>query len=753
MDQLEKTFNHILETKTSIDSSFKSILETWKEKLKKIKEKKKYCFLGESRVGKSTCINHLLETDFLLPTSADIACTSSVIVIGYKEQYLLSIDIMNETELTELVDNTWEELLEYPKDSPEYKAAEGTLKALYGIKKIQKSTPRPPIPEELMNVAKKGILTTSSTSRNEIKSFLKKYTAPSTSVNIQYWPLIKLVKLLGPFKILKEYDMEFIDLPGLHDANEAREKITRKYLEEASCICLVSRVEQIESSPVVRTIFKEQVIGKGIPTMVIASKLDSVHCKDVRQNNKSVIKKTDDNTEVISYQKRRVNMILESILREELDESDSRTLYQSENLISVPYFGISFIPGKVPKYVSDFDNLKNWFGNNSLNTFIDFYKLIDLMETFLGSKSIVTTNLSDREKKLKRAEEAINFSKKYFEDRVDFSFGDLDDKMEVSIAHTEEEIKSWQKIHAQTFMAALRRSGIFGSFHLDHNLMREFRDELTENLSDYFGFGDVISKFSTTLNEICEEIKTLDIIKELNETGESLLSQFKDTCKKNQEDFRRTFLSRIDDKFAFYSAPIYARSIMETIRGTGVRSRLIQFLLKELFEDKAFQDKYQETLAYTFDCLHLLFEVSVIDPMIQMFDQAKQMNLFGSRSPNLEKKHQHEMKFISKSLALVKDFENDQTEEFNQELDLYTAMILINEGDSDFPEEDKEVGANFYTFNPTPVIPPTTLVKLENNQRICSCCRKISTTLVNFEGSIKDPMKLCPECNEILKKK
>jgi DNA-binding ferritin-like protein (Dps family) len=198
---------------------------------------------------------------------------------------------------------------------------------------------------------------------------------------------------------------------------------------------------------------------------------------------------------------------------------------------------------------------------------------------------------------------------------------------------------------------------------------------------------------------------------------------------------------------------------METERGTGVRSRLIQFLLKELFEDTAFQDKYQETLAYTFDCLHLLFEVSVIDPMIQMFDQAKQMNLFGSRSPNLEKKHQHEMKFISKSLALVKDFENDQTEEFNQELDLYTALILNegnefseNEGDSDYSEE--EVGANFDTFNPTPVIPPTTLVKLENNQRICSRCYKITTTWVNFEGSTKDqPMKLCPTCNEILKKK
>jgi hypothetical protein len=153
----------------------------------------------------------------------------------------------------------------------------------------------------------------------------------------------------------------------------------------------------------------------------------------------------------------------------------------------------------------------------------------------------------------------------------------------------------------------------------------------------------------------------------------------------------------------------------------------------------------------------------VILPMIQMFNQAKNMNIFGSRNPNLEKKHENEMKFISKSIKLVKDFENDQTEKFNEELDIYTALVLFEENDfsdegndgdeEDFNEdgdESEENEGNSKLFN---IIPQTPLVKLEKNQRICASCHKVTTFWVNFEGSVKNqPMRVCPACNEILKK-
>ena len=116
MDQLSRVFEEISKNKitSNFDSGFSNILESWSNKLKKMKETKKYCFIGESRVGKSTCINNLLGAEVLLPTSADIACTSSVISIGYSETLKISIVTMDLEELEELIETSREEYKDFP---------------------------------------------------------------------------------------------------------------------------------------------------------------------------------------------------------------------------------------------------------------------------------------------------------------------------------------------------------------------------------------------------------------------------------------------------------------------------------------------------------------------------------------------------------------------------------------------------------------------------------------------------------------
>ena len=56
----------------------------------------------------------------------------------------------------------------------------------------------------------------------------------------QSWPLIRCVKVAGPWKVLNSGAC-LVDLPGVRDANAARAKVAAKYLQECSLIWIVVR--------------------------------------------------------------------------------------------------------------------------------------------------------------------------------------------------------------------------------------------------------------------------------------------------------------------------------------------------------------------------------------------------------------------------------------------------------------------------------------------------------------------------------
>lgn len=205
-------------------------------------------FVGGTGAGKSTLINALLGAD-LLPTHSFRTCTSAAIAVAHapRKTYQAAIEF--------LPLSAWEEeknaFLEEVQQSAEsghstfvhqdflYKAW-----SLYRPRKGQPPMPFPleqllemlkePLPQSLLQQLEKGQLLLKEKTAAALKQELSKFLTAESPV----WPLIRQVRITGPFAALQD-GLELIDLPGLNDPNPVRESITRQALQKAEFIWLI----------------------------------------------------------------------------------------------------------------------------------------------------------------------------------------------------------------------------------------------------------------------------------------------------------------------------------------------------------------------------------------------------------------------------------------------------------------------------------------------------------------------------------
>merc|ERR1712087_671695 len=64
---------------------------------------------------------------------------------------------------------------------------------------------------------------------------MEQYLAYSNNECMQHWPVIKCVRIYGPWRILSK-GMVFVDLPGLNDANVARNVVADSYINRCKGI-------------------------------------------------------------------------------------------------------------------------------------------------------------------------------------------------------------------------------------------------------------------------------------------------------------------------------------------------------------------------------------------------------------------------------------------------------------------------------------------------------------------------------------
>jgi GTPase SAR1 family protein len=213
------------------------------------------CMVGSTGAGKSTLLNAILGGR-ILPVSSMKACTSAVTEVSYEEGdvYTARIEFVSYDEWREEISLLLGDL-EDASESPDSgeglneesisisKSARDKLKAVYKIEDIETMTLEElrnlEEPEEIREMLVDGWREASS---YDLKKFCQ-YVAKFLSSKHEYWPLVKAVKMRGPFKALAD-GMTVVDLPGINDPNEARERVTRKYLKESRFVWIVFNVKR-----------------------------------------------------------------------------------------------------------------------------------------------------------------------------------------------------------------------------------------------------------------------------------------------------------------------------------------------------------------------------------------------------------------------------------------------------------------------------------------------------------------------------
>jgi hypothetical protein len=231
--------------------------------------------VGTTGAGKSTFLNAVLGQE-ILPVGVMQPCTAFVTSVAHSKnsQYEVSIQFCTRDE--------WKKDLECliatlnPGEDDEsgagiaeskrlIEASKKRIQAVYGIQ-IEDGCDLISLTQDLPTEAKKvfdanSIETRTFDSEKEMQNYLRKLIRGDS----QLWPLIKEVRVAGPYDCLAG-GLELVDLPGLNDPNEARVEVTREFLRTSPFVWVIfSMVRGLTAD--IRTILDEE---KLLRTLVLS---------------------------------------------------------------------------------------------------------------------------------------------------------------------------------------------------------------------------------------------------------------------------------------------------------------------------------------------------------------------------------------------------------------------------------------------------------------------------------------------------
>ncbi|KAF2006217.1 hypothetical protein P154DRAFT_517885 [Amniculicola lignicola CBS 123094] len=290
LDHLSCTFSPHTTSSPDAASWVQSI-----EKLLKMAEQKRTVVgvVGNTGAGKSSVINALLDEERLVPTNCMRACTAVVTEMSWNSsnepdsKYRAEIEFANPEEWRKEVSallsefrtedrNIVKEISDpnseagiawakvqavYPKKPREVfkditaddlMAEESVLKILGTTKKINAAIPESFYRRLQVYVDSKE----KTTGREKDKKKKKK------SVDVEYWPLIKVVRIYIRSPALSTGAV-IVDLPGVHDSNAARSAVAQNYLKQCTGLWIVAPITRAVDDKSAKTLlgdtFKRQL--------------------------------------------------------------------------------------------------------------------------------------------------------------------------------------------------------------------------------------------------------------------------------------------------------------------------------------------------------------------------------------------------------------------------------------------------------------------------------------------------------------
>jgi hypothetical protein len=307
LDSLQETFSQYSRTSADANAWVKAI-----EKLKSQAERKPTVVgvVGNTGAGKSSVINALLNEERLVPTNCMRACTAVVTEMSWNDsldpnhKYRASIEFITPADWEKEVSILLKEFLTetggvsrdtsnpdsdagiawakfhavYPKMTKdmlsnctveELMKVKSVLNVLGTTKSINKSSPEPFYRELQRYVDSKE------------KSTGKKKDSNSSGPEMEFWPLIKVVKIQVKSQALSTGAI-IVDLPGVHDSNAARAAVAQGYMKQCTGLWIVAPINRAVDDKAAKTLlgdsFKRQLKYDGGFSSVtfICSKTDDI---------------------------------------------------------------------------------------------------------------------------------------------------------------------------------------------------------------------------------------------------------------------------------------------------------------------------------------------------------------------------------------------------------------------------------------------------------------------------------------------
>lgn len=211
--------------------------------------------LGGTGAGKSTLVNSLLGAS-VLPTSAISVCTSSITRVRYKSgsEYSAAIEIVPLETWRKQVDHAAEDVKSAKQGDDEDPTYVNTnvisddestrIRAIYGDEAFELfiqdgNTEHLVLPDEIREAFEQKVIYLSFDNTEDLKRGISRYLTSKES----FWPVVRSVTIEGPFEAF-DHGGELVDLPGLNDPNEAREEMTKSFLESAKFVWVVFNMKR-----------------------------------------------------------------------------------------------------------------------------------------------------------------------------------------------------------------------------------------------------------------------------------------------------------------------------------------------------------------------------------------------------------------------------------------------------------------------------------------------------------------------------
>ncbi|PVH98719.1 hypothetical protein DM02DRAFT_719195 [Periconia macrospinosa] len=326
---LEASVEKALEVLTSLKNTFtrhaasSTDAVTWIEAITKLEDQAErerartvIGVVGNTGAGKSSVINALLDEERLVPTNCMRACTAVVTSISNNTDP--TSKYRAEVQFIELAD--WEKELRILMN--EFLSEQGTLSSETrdpnsdaGIAWAKFRAVYPMIPKDMLSdwtieklMREKTVLDCLGTTKHLSSAFpdrfykqLQKYVdskekptgkkdkkdkekkdkTKNASPAIEYWPLIKEVRIYTKAKAL-ETGAVVVDLPGVHDSNAARAAVAERYMKQCTGLWIVAPITRAVDDKAAKNLlgdtFKRQLKYDGTYSNVtfICSKTDDI---------------------------------------------------------------------------------------------------------------------------------------------------------------------------------------------------------------------------------------------------------------------------------------------------------------------------------------------------------------------------------------------------------------------------------------------------------------------------------------------